>query len=142
MKSSEVIERVFNYQKSHLLNMGIIIPTSIAKQTVVTVCDLKENDSLTNPLVCVLPIRDSIAGQFIRQDRVGVELQLVCYTPTFYQLAGSHQLDELVRDSMLDFVNHNPPGNFYLVRRFLSRWVDRLTAFQSIQIYQFHIVDN
>lgn len=142
MKASEVIERVFNYQKSHLFNMGNQTPSSVAKNTVATVCDLKEGDSLQNPLVCILPIRDSVAGQFVRQDRVGVELQIVCYTPNFYQLSGAGQLDEIVRNSMMDFVNHNPPGNFYLVRRFLSRWNEILSAFQSIQIYQFHIVDN
>lgn len=139
MKASNVIQEVFEYIQSHLLSMG---NSSIANKTTVSVCDLKEGDSLSKPLVCVLPIRDAVAGRYVRQDRVSVELQLVCYTPDFFQLAGAGQLDEIIRDAMLIYPDNNPPSNFNLVRRFLSRWIEKLSAFQSIQIYQFHIVDS
>lgn len=148
MKASQVIQRVFEYLKYYFHNMGnnnsnFVIPD-------ISVCDLKADDSLSKPLICVLLIRDAVAGQFVRQDRVSVELQIVCYAPTFYELGSANQLDELVRDAMLDYPNvsaphytlHKPPSNFNQVRRFLANWIDSLSAFQSRQIYQFHIVDN
>ena len=143
MKASEVIERVFNYLKTHFINMGILdVTNAIAKNTVFSVCDLQEEDTLTNPLVCILPIRDAVAGQFVKQNRVSVELQLVCYTPNYYQLGGAGQLDEIVRNAMMVYYDYNPPSNFNLVRRSLSTWIRSLSAFQSKQIYQFHIIDN
>lgn len=144
MKASQVIQRVFEYLKYYFHNMGdnnsnFVVPD-------ISVCDLKQDDSLSKPLICVLLIRDAVAGQFVRQDRVSVELQIVCYAPTFYELGASNQLDELVRDAMLDYPNavspYNPLSNFNQVRRFLTTWIDSLSAFQSRQIYQFHIVDN
>lgn len=119
--------------------MGV---NSIARKASVSICDLKEGDSLTNPLVCILPIRDAVAGRYVRQDRVSVELQIVCYTPTYYELGAAGQLDEIVRDAMISYPDKNPPSNFHLVRRYLSMWAEKLSAFRSIQIYQFHIVDN
>lgn len=138
MKASEVIQRVFEYLQLSLVNSTI----EIASEATVSVCDLKEGDVITKPLVSVLPIRDAVAGDFVRQDRISVELQIVCYAPNYFQLGGPGQIDEIVRDAMLIYPENNPPSNFNLVKRFLCTWVDKLTAFQSRQIYQFHIVDN
>jgi hypothetical protein len=139
VKSSLVIQRVFEYIQSYLLSLG---NNSLAQSTKVSVCDLKEGDAVNNPLVCILPIRDAVAGKYVRQDRVSVELQIVCYAPNYYQLGAVNQLDDLIRDAMLLYPDNNPPSNFNLVRRFLARWIEKLSIFQSIQIYQFHIVDN
>ena len=141
-KASLVIQRVFEYLKWYF--MGLNIPANEIPE--ISVCDLKEGDMLSKNLVCVLPIRDAVAGQYVRQDRVSVEIQIVCYTPTYYQLGASNQLDERVRVAFLQYSDqvapYNPPSNFNQVRRFLSTWIDRLSAFQSKQIYQFHIIDS
>jgi hypothetical protein len=139
VKSSLVIQRVFEYIQSYLLGLG---NNSLAQQTKVSVCDLKEGDDVKNPLVCILPIRDAVAGKYVRQDRVSVELQIVCYAPNYYQIGAVDQLDDLIRGAMILYPENSPPSNFHLVRRFFARWIEKLSIFQSIQIYQFHIIDN
>lgn len=136
MKVSHVLQEVFEYIQRYLST------TEITNNTRVSVCDLQENDKLTGKLVCVLPIRDAVAGQYVKQTRVSPEIQLVCYASTFYELAGDGQLDEVVRNVMLAYPDFSPPANFNLIRRFLATKVYKLNAFQSKQIYQFHIVDN
>lgn len=138
MKASQVIQQVFDYLK---LQLQMSTSENI-RNSVVSVCDFKEGDNLEKSLVCVLPIRDAVAGEFVRQDRVSPELQIVCYSPNFYSIASLGQLDDYIRDAMLDYPNNNPPANFHLVRRFLTRWIEKLSIFQSIQIYQFHTIDN
>jgi hypothetical protein len=138
MKASQVIQELFEY-----LNLKVQSATSNnIKSAKVTVCDLKEGDALDHPLICVLPIRDAVAGEFVRQDRVSPEIQIVCYAPNFYNLGAVGQIDDFIRDAMIVYPENNPPSNFHLVRRFLTRWIEKLSAFQSIQIYQFHTIDS
>lgn len=128
MRASAVIQQIFNYLKSN----SLITPLGAE----VSVCDLKEGDSLSKPLIVVLPIRDPIAGEFVTQERESLEIGISCYSPEFYAIASPGQLDERVHTVMRQW--EPSPTNFHLVRRFYTRWVKPISAFQSQQIYSFH----
>ena len=68
MKASQVIQRVFEYLKYYFHNMGVESSNNNSNFVVpdISVCDLKQDDSLSKPLICVLLIRDAVAGQFVR----------------------------------------------------------------------------
>jgi hypothetical protein len=131
MKGSEIIQTLFTYFKSsvEITLLGVDV----------SVCDLKEHDVLSKPLVVILPIRDPVAGYYVRQSRESLEIAITAYSLDFYNIQAQTKLDDTIRHLMRTW--YNPPCNFRLVRRFYSRWFKQVSAYQSQQIYTFDFIN-